>query len=196
MANAQVELNAAVPVDQVWKFVAEMNNWAPLMPGYEAHTESDDRNSIWKIRGDVGPFSRVVDFAVTIDEWEPPCPSARVKFSLKGLNEFVDGAGEFRIEANDGQGDTETSDVPAKSGLISRLYLLLYRLFSPLKVSGPIAPTLSGEVRITARSRIFLRLELNPRGPMGIVVDQLIAPLLRHEAEEFGNRIIGHLAPS
>lgn len=194
MAATEVKLDTPCAVEQVWDLVADMNNWAPLMPGYESHTEVDATHSVWKIRGDVGPFSRVVDFAVEVTTWEVPAPDGRIAFTLNGLNEFVDGSGEFKIERIDGvqrSGEDGGTQGPRDApGILERIYLFIYRLLSPFKKEKPSDVPNVPDQLLTAQTRIVLQLQLNPKGAMGGFVDKLIAPLLGKEAEEFGRRII------
>src|SRR5205807_1342508 len=82
--------HVAAPVDRVWDFVRDMNNWAPLLTGYQSHEVKDERRSVWTLRGDVGILSRTVQLDVYITEWAGP---DRVSFTLKGLNEVVEGGG-------------------------------------------------------------------------------------------------------
>jgi len=89
----QVELN--MPVERVWGFVSDMNNWAPLVPGYTEHVIINDRESIWKIHGDLGVVERTVSLKVTITEWMEP---SNVSFHVTGLNGVCTGDGYFKAK--------------------------------------------------------------------------------------------------
>lgn len=82
------------PRAEVWEFVHDMNNWAPFTRGYQAHEVLNDRESIWTVKGDLGPISRVTKFHVTITEW---IEGERVAFIVKGLNEPINGRGAITI---------------------------------------------------------------------------------------------------
>jgi len=88
----------------VWEFVKDMNNWAPLAKGYQEHEVVNDRESLWTIKGDIGPISRVTKFHVTITEW---LEGEGVGFALKGLNESITGEGAIRLNEAAGGASTE-----------------------------------------------------------------------------------------
>ena len=93
-----------VPRTTVWEFVKDMNNWAPLAKGYQEHEVLNDRESLWVVKGDIGPISRVTKFHVTITEW---LEGEGVGFALKGLNEAVNGEGAIRLNEINGGSSTE-----------------------------------------------------------------------------------------
>jgi len=93
----------AAPRAAVWEFVRDMNNWAPLTRGYQAHEIVNDRESIWTVKGDLGPISRITKFQVTITEW---IEGERVAFTVKGLNEPISGQGSISIADGDGASST------------------------------------------------------------------------------------------
>jgi len=94
-------MNAARP--RVWEFVRDINNWAPLTHGYQAHEVLNDRESVWTVKGDLGPISRVTKFHVTITEW---IEGERVSFSVRGLNEPINGEGAIRLGDDGNAGRT------------------------------------------------------------------------------------------
>ncbi|WP_017187589.1 CoxG family protein [Alkalibacillus haloalkaliphilus] len=87
----RVEVN--VPIDVVWEFVSQMDNWAPLVPGYMHHEIINDRNSTWTFKGEVGKMYKTVSLKVEIQEWIEP---EKVTFKLIGINENVIGHGYFQ----------------------------------------------------------------------------------------------------
>ena len=84
----------AAPRATVWEFVRDMNNWAPLTRGYQEHEVLNERESIWTVKGDLGPISRITKFHVTITEW---VEGEKVAFTVKGLNEPINGEGAILI---------------------------------------------------------------------------------------------------
>ena len=84
----------AAPRATVWEFVRDMNNWAPLTRGYQEHEILNDRESVWTVKGDLGPISRITKFHVTITEW---VEGEKVAFTVKGLNEPINGQGAINI---------------------------------------------------------------------------------------------------
>lgn len=89
----QVTLN--LPIDHVWNFVSNMDNWAPLVPGYTEHVMVNEFESIWKIHGDLSVIERTVSLRVTITEWIEP---TNVHFQISGLNGACTGEGYFQAK--------------------------------------------------------------------------------------------------
>jgi carbon monoxide dehydrogenase subunit G len=87
-------IETTAPRQTVWDHVVQIDRWAPLFPGYQQHLEVAVDQFEWQIRGDVGAWSRLVTFHVTVEEWAEP---ASVTFSLKGVTEPVRGEGRFTI---------------------------------------------------------------------------------------------------
>jgi len=83
-----------VPRVAVWDFVRDINNWAPFAKGYQAHELLNDNESVWTVKGDIGPISRVTKFHVQITEWRD---GEGVAFVLKGLNESISGEGAIQL---------------------------------------------------------------------------------------------------
>ena len=90
--------SCVIPLDvpEVWAFLRDYANWAPLFPGYQRHTLVASGVSRWTVRGDVGMFVRTVDLEVRIAE-----ETARrcVRFTVEGLSENVAGEGLFELSA-------------------------------------------------------------------------------------------------
>ncbi|MBP1971291.1 carbon monoxide dehydrogenase subunit G [Virgibacillus natechei] len=107
----QVEMN--IPIENVWSFVSDMNNWAPLVPGYAEHEILSDRQSTWKFRGDVGVIHKTVDLKIDITKWLEP---TTVCFDLVGLNENFKGDGYFKAKVINGRQTEMTGyiDITAK----------------------------------------------------------------------------------
>ena len=96
MPEAIHTLRVALPPEAVWDFVKDMNQWAPMLTGYQKHSIVSETKSLWTLKGDVGILSRTVELEVNITEWAGP---DRVRFTLTGLNEAVSGEGQFEIRA-------------------------------------------------------------------------------------------------
>ena len=94
MPEVEYSTTAKLPVSVIWDFVQEMDNWAEFVAGYESHEKHSDDDSTWVLKGDVGVLTRTVKFEVHIDEWAGP---ERVLFSLKGMNEPMEGSGTFLL---------------------------------------------------------------------------------------------------
>jgi carbon monoxide dehydrogenase subunit G len=79
---------------KVWDFVRDMDNWAPFTRGYQSHEVIDDRESVWVVKGDLGPISRITKVRVNITEW---VEGEKVGFTVRGLNEPVEGSGAILL---------------------------------------------------------------------------------------------------
>ena len=100
--------------DAVWQFVKDLNNWAPFAKGYQSHEIINDDESIWTVRGDIGPISRITKFHIQITEW---MDGEGVTFVVKGLNEPISGQGAIRLtDTNNGQGTEIRADANLEVG--------------------------------------------------------------------------------
>jgi hypothetical protein len=96
MPEVEYATTVAAPVERVWAYVEDLNQWCHLMIGYEALEIIDDRHSVWTLRGDVGILTREVKVAVEITEW---IPRERVTFVVTGITERLEGGGAFLMAA-------------------------------------------------------------------------------------------------
>lgn len=92
--TVEVPLN----IDTIWAFVHDMNNWAPLVPGYIDHEIITERQSTWTFKGDLGFMKKKVKLQIDIKEWNEP---SEVLFDLKGLSDNFIGGGFFKAEVID-----------------------------------------------------------------------------------------------
>ncbi|MCM3568692.1 CoxG family protein [Neobacillus mesonae] len=90
----QVELD--LPIDQIWNFVKDMDNWAPLVPNYIHHEKITERQSTWEFKSDIGLLKKKISLILDITEWQEP---NRVSFDLKGKSEKYTGKGYFEARA-------------------------------------------------------------------------------------------------
>jgi carbon monoxide dehydrogenase subunit G len=188
LAEVEYSTTARLPVEAIWDFVQEMDNWAPFVAGYQSHEKQGERDSLWVLKGDVGVLARVVKFAVRVEEWNGP---SRVCFSLTGVNEPMQGSGTFLLEPFEAAGPAAA---PApRRGLFARLLealaRALYRLRhgSPRRAAGADAGPAPGTARLT------FRLRIDPGGPMAPMVNALMKPLMLPAAEDLANRILATL---
>ncbi|WNF25020.1 SRPBCC family protein [Mesobacillus jeotgali] len=98
MPEGKHEIVIDVPIEQVWDFVKDMDNWAPLLPGYISHEKLNEKQSNWTFKETVGVLKKKISLQVSIKEWIEP---TRVTFDLKGINENMTGNGYFNAEALD-----------------------------------------------------------------------------------------------
>jgi carbon monoxide dehydrogenase subunit G len=89
----QVEVQ--LPIEEVWDFVKDMDNWAPLVPGYIQHQKLSEHRSTWDFKSDVGIMKKKISLLIDIHEWVEP---SKVTFQLTGINEKFTGNGYFLAE--------------------------------------------------------------------------------------------------
>jgi carbon monoxide dehydrogenase subunit G len=193
MAEHTHSLTTSVAADVVWDFVSDMDRWAPLLLGYQSHEKQSDTESVWTIKGDVGTLTRIVKFRVQITEWIDP---ERVRFTLEGIGEPMQGDGSFHLEALDpAQATAEERPVEASTpGFLVRLWAALVRRIlgggQSESQSGAKGPSKAAAVRLT------FRMSLTPTGTMGPMIDAMIKPVMVATAEDLAERIVAHLEAS
>jgi len=185
LPEAEYSTTAKLPVPVIWSYVREMDNWAPFLRGYQSHHKESDTDSVWVLKGDVGMVTRTVKLHVHIDEWGEP---SRVRFTLKGVNEPMQGGGEFRLAPYE-DASAAAAPVPAQPGWFARLVRWLYRLVTgaPERAAGANAGPGAG------MSRLTFQLRVSPGGPMGPMIEALMKPLMLPVAEELADRIMSEL---
>lgn len=186
MPEASYSTTARLPVQAIWDYVREMDNWAPFLRGYQSHEKQSDTDSVWVLKGDVGMVARTVKFHVHVDEWGEP---SRVLFTLKGLNEPMQGGGEFTLAPYEDAAAAASAPAQPKPGLFARLLRWLYRLVLGRTERAESAGAGPG----AGMSRLDFRLRVTPGGPMGPMVDALMKPLMHPVAEELADRILAAL---
>lgn len=90
----QAEVN--VPIDSIWEFVSDIDNWAPLVPGYIEHKIISEKESTWSFTSDIGIMKKKIELKVDITSWQKP---TTITFNLTGINEKFTGHGFFTAEA-------------------------------------------------------------------------------------------------
>jgi carbon monoxide dehydrogenase subunit G len=117
-----------IPLDVMWDFIKDFDNWAPMIKGYESHEKIDEKKSVWMIRGEFGSFSRLTKFNNTITKW---VEKEQVAFEMTGVNEPVTGDGSVTLKpVNGGKGTQITADVGFHAGGV--MGPLINRMIKPL----------------------------------------------------------------
>ena len=189
MAETEYSTSTKLPILEIWDFVRDMDNWASFVTGYQGHEKHSDSESLWTVKGDVGVLARSVQFRVNIVEWAGP---ERVRFTLLGLNEQLEGEGEFSIVPfEDEQAATETPTPRPGLGrrLVDAVVGFLYRMLHGRAERGAHADAGPG----AGMARLTFRLRVDPGGPTAPMVDAMLKPALRPAAEDLANRIVTHL---
>lgn len=96
MLSAQRVFEVDRPIEDIWVFVKDMNNWAVQMPGYISHQVVDENKSSWTVQVNLGPFKRPVVIDIEVTKWLRP---SEVEFNLRGRFEPFHGSGRYRAEA-------------------------------------------------------------------------------------------------
>jgi carbon monoxide dehydrogenase subunit G len=178
--------------EDIWEFVKDMNNWAPMLTGYQKHEILSETDSIWTLKGDVGVLSRMVQLKAHVTEWNGP---AKVAFTLTGLNEQVDGGGELVMSTVTADAPGALAPVPAKpkKSLWRRFVDALFRkLFRAMHGGGPARKELTA-VAGRPTSQLTFTLRMDAGGPTGPLVNAMLAPALLPAAEDLANKIAAHL---
>ena len=106
METVEYTTTVDIPLDVMWDFIKDYENWAPMVKGYESHEKIDEKKSVWMIRGEFGAFSRLTKFNNNITEW---IDKQRVAFELSGVNEPVTGYGRVDLKPVNGGNSSEIS---------------------------------------------------------------------------------------
>ncbi|WP_075981725.1 CoxG family protein [Bacillus massilinigeriensis] len=123
----QVDLN--VPIEEVWKFVSVMDQWAPLVPGYIEHQILSDLESTWTFISDLGLVKKKISLMVKISSINAP---TKVKFDLTGINENFSGNGYFEAKNVDGDKTLMTGclDIQAQ-GIMAKMVNGILKTYVP-----------------------------------------------------------------
>lgn len=195
MPEVEHVTTARLPVETIWDFVRDMDNWAEFVAGYQSHEKLSEDDSVWVLKGDVGMVTRIVKFNVHVQEWAPPY---RVTFSLKGVNEPMEGAGTFRLEAYEREAEAGPDTSPGETrarreGLLSRLFARLARFFYRLARGRAERGAGADEGPGAGMARLTFHLRVDPGGPMGKMIDAMMRPMMLPAAEDLADRIMATL---
>jgi carbon monoxide dehydrogenase subunit G len=188
MAEAEYSTTARLPLETIWDFVREMDNWAHMLTGYQSHEKQNENDSVWVLKGDVGVLARTLKFRVHVAEWAGP---ERVLFELEGLNEPMTGGGAFLME----RFEEAPAEAPAaaKKGWLARIFeaiaRFLFRLFHGRAERAESADSGPGK----GMARLTFRLRIEPGGPMAPMVNAMMKPAMLPAAEDLANKIMAHL---
>jgi hypothetical protein len=156
-----------------------MDQWAPMLEGYEAHDKQSDTDSVWTLRGDLGPFSKTVKLKVQITEWTPPSGEAgRVAFTLEGIDEVVTGSGAFDLSEDVPPPPPEP---PARS--------LWQRLMDWLLGRSPELPQTTGPTTC----HVVFTFTVDAGGPMGPMINAMLGPYAEQVAQGLLEAVGAHL---
>ncbi|MDY0393326.1 CoxG family protein [Virgibacillus halophilus] len=92
MPNTSHQLKLDSPLEQVWEFVSNVDNWAPLVKGYHSHHKLSVEQSIWTLKGEVGRIRKTMKIKIDIVEITD---FERIAFRMKGITDNLHGSGSF-----------------------------------------------------------------------------------------------------
>ncbi len=192
MPVAEYSTSAELPIETIWNFVKEMDNWANLITGYQSHEKQSDADSTWVLKGDLGPMSRILKLQVHITEWNGP---ERVSFELKGINELMDGHGIFELSTYEEEAGPGAAAAPAeRKNFILRLLEAIVRFFVRLLSGGaPERATNADPGPGEGITKLTFKLEIKPGGPMAPMIDGLMKPVMLPAAEQLAGSIMARL---
>jgi carbon monoxide dehydrogenase subunit G len=183
MPEVEYTTTMSLPVETVWDFVKDMNNWAPFLTGYQKHEMLSETDSVWTLKGDVGILSRVVELKVHVTEWNGP---ERVSFELVGLNEEVEGGGTLVMLP-----DASPALPPPRKSWLRRVFDALFRvLLRPIFGGKPAHEALPAA---RAASRLSFTLRMEAGGVTGPLVNAMLGPAIELAAEDLAKKIAAHL---
>lgn len=96
MQSEKQQLEVDIPIEVIWDFIRDANNWAPLVSGYIHHEQLNDRLITWEFKSDLGIVKKKITLLIDIKEWNEP---NKVSFELKRKNEKYLGEGYFEATA-------------------------------------------------------------------------------------------------
>lgn len=165
MPEVRATRSVDLPLSEIWAFVEDFDNWAPLLQGYESHETKSERESSWALTGDLGPFSKTVHLDVEITEWEA---GKRVAFTLQGTDEQVSGSGAFDLHED---APPPPPEPPPRSLFQRFLDWILGRKAEPLALPGP------------STSHVVFSFAIDAGGPMGPMINAMLGPYAESVAQ-------------
>lgn len=83
------------PIEWVWEYIKDFNDWAPLIPGYVSHKIVNEKESNWAFKTDIGPLKKKIEFRLDILSMHAP---RSMTFQVNGLNEGFTGHGQIEAK--------------------------------------------------------------------------------------------------
>lgn len=64
MSNIDYQMTLALPLQEVWSFLNDFNNWANCVDGYIHHREITPLQSVWTLKGELGLLEKTIQLHV------------------------------------------------------------------------------------------------------------------------------------
>jgi len=123
-----------IPIEVIWDFIRDADNWAPLVPGYIFHEAPNDSQIIWEFKSDLGIVKKKVTLLIDFKEWNEP---NMVSFELKRKNEKYVGEGYLEAKALNKNKITFTNLIEREHDLSSeQIEKLSYHLQKENQIQG------------------------------------------------------------
>jgi carbon monoxide dehydrogenase subunit G len=101
VAETQGEAECGASVEEAWSFIRDFENWITEFQGYDGHEVSDDASITLRMRGKVGPMSKVTRLRIVITGERPP---HHLTFSMTGTTDPLVGDGQLDVTPASGSG--------------------------------------------------------------------------------------------
>ncbi|MGE0774883.1 MAG: CoxG family protein [Sphingomonadaceae bacterium] len=187
MPSVEHDRIVAAPFSRVWPFVRDMDNWAPLVTGYQRHEKLSDTESVWHLKGELGGLTRIAEFKALVTEWDE---SGKVSFTLQGVNEPVTGEGHFVASELTDAMASEPAQAPERQGFFGRMIAALARfVYGRIFGARDAAAQPSPAQATMGETRIIFTLTLTAGGMAGPVLNMLITPMLKPVAQDLADGI-------
>ena len=132
MASSVHEEVVGLDQEKVWDFLKDLEQWAPLMPGYVSHEIISANEMTWVFKGDFGVVKKAVTVQLTVDESVAP---EKLAFSLKGVSDNINGGGFYATEAAEGGTKLTGSLNMSAGGFLAGMINPVLEKFLPTMVS-------------------------------------------------------------
>jgi len=149
MAIASHAVNISAPIENVWKYVSQIENWATMVPAYKEHEQVDEQQSIWTFEGNFKGLKKTVKMELNITEFTEP---SNITFEIKGLTDNFTGSGKFTAEeAKDQTMMTGTIEIHA-GGLSGAMLTPVLKMLLP-KVTTRLTEKIARQIK---QEKIFV----------------------------------------
>jgi len=117
------------PIDELWKTVSNLDNWATLMPGYVEHEVISEREGKLVFLGDFGIVKKNV--TLQIEDIQRNALE-KISFKLIGVGEGVNGSGSYTLEkVTEGSTNVTCQFEMAGSGFMGAMVNNILKSFVP-----------------------------------------------------------------
>ncbi len=163
-AEQTISINSAI--ENVWRYVNDIQKWASLMPGCRACTVINPDDSRWTLKVGVGGLVRTVNVLVHVDQWDEP---EQVKFSYKLEGDPVVGGGSYvALRKTDRETEVTLKLRVQGSGPMSPLWEAMSKPLLP-QLAKSFAGQLKAEIEKAAAAHGFDASERDQLSVLGAV---------------------------